>query len=255
MHGLESNTLHLYWQFVEMELVAAQVGDTGVLRRMLFATSYLPSDIPHYWNIVATFSTQGSSRISPETTKMLMENMQILNAEAFCTDGELMRELISMEYGPTKQPLGVPLIPSQTECCSCGGKLLLRGDRPSRLSLYTESLGTVPATHYHKYCHNYRKGCNVVQFYGYHRDRDHRLRYDHWMRLPYFLSSQETGFELEMLRKFDVELLIGQISYQQKADIYNISNGYDATKKQCSMTVKVNPVYSQPPHGYVNMCM
>ena len=121
-------------------------------------------------------------------------------------------------------------------------------------SLYTESLGTVPATHYHKYCHNYRKGCNVVQFYGYHRDRDHRLRYDHWMTLPYFLSSQETGFELEMLRKFDVELLIGQISYKQKADIYNISNGYDATKKQCSMTVKVNPVYSQPPHGYVNMC-
>ena len=39
-----------------MELVAAKVGDVEVLKRMLFATSYLPSDVPHYWNIVATFS-------------------------------------------------------------------------------------------------------------------------------------------------------------------------------------------------------
>ena len=73
------------------------------------------------------------------------------------------------------------------------------------------------------------------------------------MSLPYFLSSQETGFELEMLRRFDVELLVGQISYQQKADIYNIYNGYDTTNKYCSTTKKVKPVYSQPPHGYANM--
>ena len=149
-----------------MELVAAQISDVGVLRRMLFAT-YLPSDVPHYWNIVATFCNQGSSMISPESAKMLMENVQILNAQAFCTDEELTRELIAMEYGPTKQPLGFPLIPSQArqsvfhvvESYYC----------PSRLSLYIEALGTVPATHYHKYCHNYWKGCNVAQFYGYQR--------------------------------------------------------------------------------------
>ena len=63
-----------------------------------------------------------------------------------------------MEYGPTKQSLGVPLIPSQTECSSCGGKLLLRADRPSRLSLYTKALGTVPAAQYHKYCHIIGRG-------------------------------------------------------------------------------------------------
>ena len=46
---------------------------------------------------------------------MLMENIDILNPEAFCTDEALKRELIGMEYCPSKQPLGVPLIPSQTE--------------------------------------------------------------------------------------------------------------------------------------------
>ena len=69
-----------------------------------------------------------------------------------------------MKYGPAKQVLGVPLVPKPTKCDLCGGKLLLRGDRPCRLTLYTESLGTVPATHFHKYCHNYRKLCAFVQY-------------------------------------------------------------------------------------------
>ena len=34
------------------------------------------------------------------------------------------------------------------------------------------------------------------------------------------ISSQETAFELNFPRKFDAELLIGQVSYSQKADIY-----------------------------------
>ena len=54
-----------------------------------------------------------------------------------------------------------------------------------------------------------------------------------WMT-PYFLSFQETGFEMKMLNDFDVELLIGQISYKQKSDIYNISKGYDTTRKTCT---------------------
>lgn len=53
-----------------------------------------------------------------------------------------------------------------------------------------------------------------------------------WQDNTYFISTQETGFELSMLQKFDVELLIGQVSYKQKATIYNITNGYDDTKKK-----------------------
>ena len=35
-----------------------------------------------------------------------------------------------------------------------------------------------------------------------------------------------------MLQKFDAELLIGQVSYKQKAEIYNVSHGYDTAKKE-----------------------
>jgi hypothetical protein len=68
--------------------------------------------------------------------------------------------------------------------------------------------------------------CKVTQFYGYTREGDQQgvLYDDDWQDHTYFISTQETGFELSMLKKFDVELLIGQMSYKQKATIYNITN-------------------------------
>lgn len=240
---------------LKMDVVTAKVTDVAVLRRMLFATAYLPTDIPNYWAIIASFGSLHSSEkacISPQVAQMTMENVQVLNADAFCADIDLTRELVTMEIGPNKQPCGIPLIPKQRLCLSCGEKLPLRSDRPSRLTVYTASLGTLPATHYHKYCHNYRKGCKLVHFYGYYKLGDGVLHYSNdCLSLPYFLSSQEIGFELVMLKHFDVELLIGQISYMQKADIYNISNGYDTTKKECSAIEKKPEARKQPAHGYV----
>ena len=70
-----------------------------------------------------------------------------------------------------------------------------------------------------------------------------------WMTLPCFLSSQETGFEMKMLSDFDVELLIGQISYKQKSDIYNISKGYDTTRKICTTIDPDQEIHKPPVHG------
>ena len=104
-----------------------------------------------------------------------------------------------------------------------------------RMILYSDSMGSVPATHYHKYYSNYWKGCKLTQFYGYHQTTEGGKHYSEgWFNLPYFLSSQETGFEMAMLKHFDVELLIGQLSYKLKTNIYNLSHGYDTTKHlQC----------------------
>lgn len=126
--------------------------------------------------------------------------MQVLSIGAFSSDAVLTTQLIDMEYEITKQPLGIPLVSKQKTCPSCSGKLSLRSDRPSRLTIYTRSLGTVPATHYHKYCCGYRKGCKFVQYYGYYRLDNGNILYDSgWLTLPYFLSSQETGFEIALL--------------------------------------------------------
>ena len=52
------------------------------------------------------------------------------------------------------------------------------------------------------------------------------------------------------MRQFDIELLIGQISYKQKADIYNILNGYDTTKKGSVASFADADEKKFPVHGY-----
>ena len=42
---------------------------------LLFATSFLPPDIPNYWEMVATFASDGS--VSPQQAKLKMENVQM----------------------------------------------------------------------------------------------------------------------------------------------------------------------------------
>ena len=50
----------------------------------------------------------------------------------------------------------------------------------------------------------------------------------------YFVSTSETAIEMNMLKKFDCELLLGQISYNQKAEVCNCNNGYPVHPKKCS---------------------
>lgn len=91
--------------------------------------------------------------------KLLVENLQALNQEAFMTDDILTKELMKSDAGSkcVLEPIGVVLISPKNTCRLCGTKLLLRGDCPSRVILYTDTLDTVPATHYHKLCPNKRK--------------------------------------------------------------------------------------------------
>ena len=141
-----------------MEIACSVVKDVSVLRRMLFATANLPQDLPGYWEVIAKFACDGSSTsIDAATVKLLMENLQVLNDQAFSTDLKLTKELLNADSKSSVQPLGIVLLSDKSSCRLCGGTLLLRRDRPSKVTLYTEHLGTVPATHYHKFCHNQRR--------------------------------------------------------------------------------------------------
>ena len=92
------------------------------------------------------------------------------------------------------------------------------------------------AVHYHKICKNTRRGlCNTVQYYGYHSKQTGALTYDlKWRELPYFISSRETAFEMSMLIKLDADILIGLMSYKQRADIYNYIYGYNKGAKSAN---------------------
>ncbi len=141
-----------------MELAGSVVKEVSVLRRMLFATAFLPRELPHYWEIIASFSCRGSSTsLAADRVKLLMDNLQYVNDQAFTTDAKLTKELLCADGHSSVKPLGIVLVSDKQACRLCGGELLVRCDRPSRVTLYTVDLGTVPATHYHKYCKNQRR--------------------------------------------------------------------------------------------------
>ena len=216
-----------------MDLLPAELQDAAILRRIIFAAAYLPKDVPHYWCIVGQFS---GAKLDTEVLRVAVENLHTLNEAAFASDEQLTKEIQALSPSAALHigtPLGLVLISSVTNCRSCGGKLLLRQDRPSRITVYTESMGTVVGSHYHKFCQNFRKGCSLRQYYGYSSEGNQTTVFynANWAEHKFFVSSSETAFELTLLRKFDADLLLGQLSYSQKAEIYN-NHGYPVLPKK-----------------------
>ena len=104
----------------------------------------------------------------------------------------------------------------------------LRLDRSASAVIYDNIMGSLPATHYTKYCR--KPGCSFQQHYGYSSSGSNNFVYDeNALDLPYFMCSRETGFSMKLLKRFDSECLLGQISYKQSTEIYNDYHGYNST--------------------------
>ena len=50
--------------------------------------------------------------------------------------------------------------------------------------------------------------------------------------LPFFLSSHMTAFQTKLLLTLTVEILLGQLSYKQRAEICDYTIGYDSQVKK-----------------------
>lgn len=207
------------WQEIESALP-----DVKVLRRLLFASVHVTKECPNYWKIVSEFAFGHSATEHYENVRVLLENLEFLDSKAFETDKELQKELYS-SIGYQYQPLGVVLI-SPIKMCPCA----------SYITVYTDDMGTLNGTHFRKFCQNARKNCHYTQHYGFHTDGDSGdMIFDSdWNQLPYFMSTAKTAFSLEFLKRFEAELLFGQISYLQKSTIYNYYNNYEQVKKKSS---------------------
>lgn len=205
--------------------VSKIIKDPSVLRRLLFAVSQLPNDLPNYWNIAVQFATCGNqSYLTPDQAKVLVENLHELDAKAFDTDRELLQQLMELQVSASKPPIGLILISSNKECLLCGSQLQLRKDRCAPLIVYDDIIGTIPASHFHKYCTN--RGCGLTQYYGYHTI-DSSVYFDsNWDQLPFFISSRESAFSLSLMKRFNAEVVVGQLSFKQCAEVYNYTHNY-----------------------------
>jgi hypothetical protein len=210
-----------------LAVVAKQLKDVSILRRLLFAASFLPSEMPNLWGIAVEFATAGKvqrNSIDADTAAALIENISTFDEKAFDTDKDLVQQLST--WTPTQgrfaKPFGIVLISPKTHCLLCGQALCLRKDRPARIVVYDDFSGTLPGTHYSKTCSS--KICTLTQYYGYYTTgkAESRVFYNSdWKSMPYFVSSSLTAFAMNVLIRVDSEVLIGQLSYKQIADIFN----------------------------------
>ena len=213
----------------------------SVVKRLVFASAVLPPDCPHYWDIVSSFasksesdSTTQVSSLTSEKAKAFIENLKYVEPETFNSDSNLQQELHAF-IGHKKQPLGIILLSPNNTCRICKSKLLVKADRSSRVTTYSDTFGTIESTHYRKVCKNFRSSCPFVQHYGFYSMGGSDIIYDEdFHTLPYFMSARETAFEMAMLKQLDAEILIGQLSYKQRSEIYNVVHGYDKAKKKVS---------------------
>ena len=211
-----------------LALVAKHLQDVSVLRRLLFAASYLPREIPNFWGIAVEFATDGKverNTVDVATATALVENIHMFDEKAFDTDKALIQQLSAWkpsmsQSGSFDKPLGIVLISPNTQCVLCGKALIVRKDRPASVVVYDDIFGSAPGTHYNKACVS--KVCTMTQYYGYYTSGQATSQVFYntdWKTLPYFVSSSLTAFSMDMLKRVDSEVLIGQLSYKQIADI------------------------------------
>ena len=218
----------VHWYLVKMlGVLAKYFQDVSVLRRLLFAAVFLSPELPMFWEVVVEFATAGKvtkGSVTPDQVRALIENIQALNAAAFEGDDMLQKELIFLKI-PGKKPLGIPLISPSSSCLHCGCQLQLRKDRHAPVVIYDTKYGTIPGAHFHKFCP--RQTCSFTQYYGYYSTENRIMFNAEWRSLPYFISSRDTAFSLDILTQLDANIMIGQISFKQQADIYNYTHGYN----------------------------
>lgn len=208
--------------------------DISVLTRLCFAARYLNKQTPKYWEFVKAFGFKSMDR-KPDSkqVEIFMQNLQYLDSDALEVNQSLVQQMQQLE-GFQGHPLGIVLLSANNTCRLCGGNLLVRADRPSFPVIYQELQGTTCGTHFCKYCQNNHKGCSFTQHYGFYtKGMEQEVVYDRdCLDLPFFLSTNMTAFETRMLQKFSGEILLGQLTYRQKCDIYNYTHQYNSGLKK-----------------------
>ena len=104
--------LDVHGKMNKLEDLQKYASDLAVLRRIIFATTYLPQDIPNYWQEVVDFAKPG---LPVPDVQAVVENLQYLNHAAFRSDKQLFSELLTNEG---TNPTGIFLVSTKKKVWS-----------------------------------------------------------------------------------------------------------------------------------------
>ena len=124
-----------------MEVLPAELQDLKVLRRLFFCcwlSSYLRTyqSTGPYW-VPFLLNIQEASVSVRLLSEHLWKICVTYNEDSFATNYHLAKEIHSLTFpSNSNNTLGIVLISPNDTCKKCGGTLLIRGDRPSKITLY-----------------------------------------------------------------------------------------------------------------------
>lgn len=102
-------------------MLAPYLKDVSVLRRLLFAVTHLPQEIPNHIGIAIEFATSGKverNRITEDLARSIIDNIDTFDSTAFVNDEQLLKELLG--FRPSKsRPLGIVHISPLEVVCTC----------------------------------------------------------------------------------------------------------------------------------------
>ena len=137
---------------------------------------------------------------------------------------ELWRELHDSSVGANDHALGGVLVSDKTHCRLCFKSLHVNSSRISEVVVYDETKGTFLASKIPKVCTS--KKCHFTQHYGYYTVGNSKFFDEDWKKNEFFLSTSKTAFTMDLLKKLEIEIHLGKLSFKEKAEIYNDVHGY-----------------------------
>lgn len=202
------------------------VNDLSVIWRALYFVKNIPRTLPEFANRLYQFATNGNQEgLEKDMTSEQLTAMtgNLLSFYGVKNEETLWTELHGSSLKEGKYGLGVVLISEKESCRLCGKVLAAKFAKAVNVVVYHEGRGTFMGCRVPKVCCN--KSCKLIQHYGYYTFQDNKFYDDDWEKQEYFLSTGKTAFHMNLLLKFEVEILIGKLSFKEKADIYNEVHG------------------------------
>lgn len=173
---------------------------------------------PNYWSVVTQFASQGSQSLQPQSVKIAVDNLVSVDEKAFLqTSSWRMKSTHCVWVPPIQIHLASFLFPRTLAVHSVAVNYWFETIEEVTSHWILRDSCWQPLSN----CPKVPKGCSFRQYYGYSsQGSQSTVYYDvNWVEHEHFISTSGTAFEMSLLRKFDTELLLGQISYNQMADI------------------------------------
>lgn len=206
------------------------ITDFSVISRGLYYFTHIPRAFPEFGHRLFSFATKGNKdavtcdMVNEESFLALSSNLVSLYNLTGSED--LWKELHDASIKEGMYGLGVILISKKSTCRLCGKQLTAKTSRVVNVMVYHKTRGSFMGCRIPKVCSN--RSCKLIQHYGYYTIGESKFYDEDWQENDYLLSSGKTAFDMKLLRKFEVEILLGKLSFKEKADIYNEMYAYDA---------------------------